>query len=240
MNEDIHKWTDGRYTLMFDEHTFFVFDNEREKEMTALEVTKKLNEQQYTIEQLQEDIIEMSDSHQDYMEMESETHSKTNDIIRTQRGKIFRLEKDNKRLKEKLQSVTDKQDEFLNEISTIFQKYGVGTGYNKRILEVALEEFRGGESEWNKKPFIFNSLCARKYHIRNVSPNGIVRLGNGHKAQWRMKDVRTIKNMLPPFEDFDAETFQEIKNKFHTKFDGNITGRIIYNIYDGTFEEWDI
>ncbi len=46
MNEDIHKWTDGRYTLMFDEHTFFVWDNEEEKKMTALRVTKKLNEQQ--------------------------------------------------------------------------------------------------------------------------------------------------------------------------------------------------
>ena len=45
MSEDIHKWSDGRYTLMFDEHTFFVFDNEEEKRMTALQVTKKLNEQ---------------------------------------------------------------------------------------------------------------------------------------------------------------------------------------------------
>lgn len=47
MSEDIHKWaTDGRYTLMFDEHTFFVWDNEKDKRMTALQVTKKLNEQQ--------------------------------------------------------------------------------------------------------------------------------------------------------------------------------------------------
>ena len=52
MSKDIHKWTDGRYTLMFDEHTFFVFDNEKEERMTALEVTKKLNEQQATIENL--------------------------------------------------------------------------------------------------------------------------------------------------------------------------------------------
>lgn len=44
--DDIRKWTDGRYTLMFDEHTFFVWDNEKEERMTALEVTKKLNEQQ--------------------------------------------------------------------------------------------------------------------------------------------------------------------------------------------------
>ena len=38
--------TGGRYVLMFDEHTFFVWDNEKEERMTALQVTKKLNEQQ--------------------------------------------------------------------------------------------------------------------------------------------------------------------------------------------------
>ena len=50
-NKDIHKWSDGRYTLMFDEHIFFVFDNEKEERMTALETTKRLNEQQATIEE---------------------------------------------------------------------------------------------------------------------------------------------------------------------------------------------
>ena len=49
MSEDIHKWSDGRYTLMFDEHTFFVFDNENEERMTALKTTKRLNEQQAII-----------------------------------------------------------------------------------------------------------------------------------------------------------------------------------------------
>ena len=58
MSKDIHKWTDGRYTLMFDEHTFFVFDNDKEERMTALEVTKKLNEQQATINKLQELVAE--------------------------------------------------------------------------------------------------------------------------------------------------------------------------------------
>lgn len=52
MSDDIHKWSDGKYTLMFDEHTFFVFDNEEEKRMTALQVTKKLNEQQDIIKEL--------------------------------------------------------------------------------------------------------------------------------------------------------------------------------------------
>lgn len=55
MSEDIHKWaTDGRYVLMFDEHTFFVWDNVKEERMTALNVTKKLNEQQATIRRLQD------------------------------------------------------------------------------------------------------------------------------------------------------------------------------------------
>ena len=53
MSEDIHKWSDGKYALMFDEHTFFVWDNEKEERMTALGVTKKLNEQQATIEMYQ-------------------------------------------------------------------------------------------------------------------------------------------------------------------------------------------
>ena len=52
MSKDIHKWTDGRYTLMFDEHTFFVQDNEKDDRMTALNVTKRLNEQEAIIEQL--------------------------------------------------------------------------------------------------------------------------------------------------------------------------------------------
>ena len=55
MSEDIHKWSDGRYVLMFDEHTFFVWDNERDERMCALEVTKRLNEQQATISALKEE-----------------------------------------------------------------------------------------------------------------------------------------------------------------------------------------
>lgn len=55
MSEDIHKWTDGRYTLMFDEHTFFVWDNENDERMTALNVTKRLNEQEAIINKLQEE-----------------------------------------------------------------------------------------------------------------------------------------------------------------------------------------
>lgn len=59
MSEDIHKWSDGRYTLMFDEHTFFVWDNEKEERMTALKTTKRLNKQQATINKLQELVAEL-------------------------------------------------------------------------------------------------------------------------------------------------------------------------------------
>ena len=71
MSEDIHKWTRGRYTLMFDEHTFFVFDNEKEERMTALEVTEKLNEQQDTIFKLQ-DLCGESDSENAKLRIENE------------------------------------------------------------------------------------------------------------------------------------------------------------------------
>ena len=40
---------------MFDEHTFFVFDNEKDDRMTALNVTKRLNEQEAIINKLQEE-----------------------------------------------------------------------------------------------------------------------------------------------------------------------------------------
>ena len=59
MSEDIRKWSDGRYTLMFDEHTFFVWDNEKDERMTALNVTKKLNEQQSVIKEQYERIREL-------------------------------------------------------------------------------------------------------------------------------------------------------------------------------------
>ena len=54
MSKDIHKWTRGRYTLMFDEHTFFVWDNEKDERMCALETTERLNKQQDTIFKLQD------------------------------------------------------------------------------------------------------------------------------------------------------------------------------------------
>lgn len=63
MSEDIHKWTDGRYTLMFGEYTFFVWDNEKDKRMTALQTTKRLNEQQATIKDLKEENEKLRNIH---------------------------------------------------------------------------------------------------------------------------------------------------------------------------------
>ena len=77
MSEDIHKWSDGRYTLMFDEHTFFVFDNEEGKRMTALKVTKKLNEQQDTIG---EQKIAIDELITDYKKLEKENEQLQKDV----------------------------------------------------------------------------------------------------------------------------------------------------------------
>ena len=87
--------------------------------------------------------------------------------------------------------------------------------------------------------FKFNSNCAKPYRIKSVSPNGVVRLGKGRKAEWRMKDVKEINKELPPFKDFNSSNYQRIRNKFAPKFGGgDMIGRIIYNIYVGTFEEY--
>ena len=81
MSEDIHKWSDGRYTLMFDEHTFFVFVNEKEKRMTALKVTKKLNEQQAIIRKLQ-DLCGESDGENAKLRIENKRLQAENEELR--------------------------------------------------------------------------------------------------------------------------------------------------------------
>ena len=43
---------------MFDEHTFFVWDNEKDERMTALETTKRLNKQQSIINK-QDELIKL-------------------------------------------------------------------------------------------------------------------------------------------------------------------------------------
>ena len=88
----------------------------------------------------------------------------------------------------------------------------------------------------NEKQFKFNKNCAKPYEIRSVSPNGVVRTGKKNsKVSYRMKDVREISQELPLFEDFNRGTFMQMRNKFR-KFDKDVLGRIIYNIYIGTFE----
>lgn len=88
----------------------------------------------------------------------------------------------------------------------------------------------------SEKRFRFNTNCAKPYEIRSVSPNGVVRVGKKNsRVSWRMKDVREISQELPPFEDFNNGTFMRMRNKFR-KFDKDVLGRIIYNIYNGTFE----
>jgi len=128
-----------------------------------------------------------------------------------------KLEEENERLKsenKKLQCINDQLEERL-------ENSGIGIA-----LKMDCED---------DAPFRFNSNQARIYFMKSVSPNGVVLLGNGHKAQWRMKDVREISQELPLFEDFTREAFMQMRNKFR-KFDKDVLGRIIYNIYIGTFE----
>lgn len=99
----------------------FIQDNTCEKGdvdglMDLADTEDMLNEQQDIVQSLQKDIVEMSDSYQSYLEMYSKTRSKMNDFIRTQRGKIFRLEKENEQLKsknKKLQYINDQLEERL-------------------------------------------------------------------------------------------------------------------------------
>ena len=87
------------------------------------------------------------------------------------------------------------------------------------------------------EPFKFNKNCAKPYEIRSISPNGVIRVGKKNsKVSWRMKDVREISRELPPFEDFNRGEYQKIRNKFAPKLGGgDLIGRIIWNIYNGTF-----
>ena len=105
MSKDIHKWTDGRYTLMFDEHTFFVFDNEKEERMTALEVTKQLNEQQSTISKQLDQIIELQDKYRilEFNHSRLEKRNKAQyEKIGEQQATISALKEENEQLKSEL------------------------------------------------------------------------------------------------------------------------------------------
>jgi len=105
MSEDIHKWTNGRYTLMFDEHTFFVWDNEKDERMTALNVTKKLNEQQVTICKLQ-DLCGESDYENAKLRLKSKELQEEIKLLKPtnveQYEQIVQLQEENEQLKNKL------------------------------------------------------------------------------------------------------------------------------------------
>jgi len=106
MSKDIHKWTDGRYTLMFDEHTFFVWDNEKEKRMTALNVTKKLNEQQDTIFKLQ-DLCGKSDGENAKLRIENKMLEKEVKLLKPtnleQYEQIQKLQEENEQLRQEVE-----------------------------------------------------------------------------------------------------------------------------------------
>ena len=102
MGEDIHKWTRGRYVLMFDEHTFFVWDNENDERMTALETTERLNEQQDTIFKLQ-DICGKSDGENMKLRIENKRLQEEIKLLKPtnieQYEQIVQLQKENEQLK---------------------------------------------------------------------------------------------------------------------------------------------
>ena len=143
-------------------------------------------------------------------------------------GLLFLVDEDCER---KLRIIVD----LLNNLNDENRELRQSVEYWQKKYEEGTETFQISE---NDTTFRFNSNQAQLYTIKSVSPNGVVRLGNGHKAQWRMKDVREISQELPPFKDFNRETFHEIRNKIGAKFDKDVLGRIIYNIYQETFRDY--
>ena len=130
MSEDIHKWADGRYTLMFDEHTFFVWDNEKDERMCALNVTKKLNEQQSTISKQLDQIIELQDKYRilEFNHSRLEKRNKAQyEKIGEQQAIIEKLKEENEKLRflidinsvserTKLERQVDEQQSTINDL----------------------------------------------------------------------------------------------------------------------------
>ena len=126
MSKDIHKWTDGRYTLMFDEHTFFVWDNEKDDRMTALETTERLNMQQATIEQLEkdkafaEDYANIFEKENVKLRRENKRLEKEVNLLKPtnieQYGQIQKLQKENEKLQAQLREKEQDEQLYANEI----------------------------------------------------------------------------------------------------------------------------
>ena len=149
------------------------------------------------------------------------------DCLNEQQDTINKLSDENEQLRKQCFEL---EKDYLIETSDISDKI---------YLKDEIRELKKKYGVIGDEPFEFNKNCAKPYEIRSVSTNGIIRVGKKNsRVSYRMKDVREISAELPPFEDFNREIFQQIKNKFHTKFDNDVIGRIIYNIYIGTFEEY--
>ena len=119
MSKDIHKWSDGRYTLMFDEHTFFVYDNEKEEQMTALETTKRLNKQQDTIFKLQ-DLCGKSDGENMKLRIENKKLKEEIRLLKPtnveQYEQIVQLQQENEQLQAQLREKEQDERLYANEI----------------------------------------------------------------------------------------------------------------------------
>ena len=119
MSKDIHKWTRGRYTLMFDEHTFFVWDNEKDERMCALETTKRLNKQQDTIFKLQ-DLCGKSDGENAKLRIENKMLEKEIKLLKPtnieQYEQIQKLQEENEQLQAQLREKEQDERLYANEI----------------------------------------------------------------------------------------------------------------------------
>ena len=119
MSKDIHKWSDGRYTLMFDEHTFFVWDNEKDERMCALETTERLNKQQDTIFKLQ-DLCGKSDGENAKLRIENKMLEKEVNLLKPtnieQYEQIQKLQKENEQLQAQLREKEQDERLYANEI----------------------------------------------------------------------------------------------------------------------------
>lgn len=120
MSEDIHKWaTDGRYVLMFDEHTFFVWDNVKEERMTGLETTKRLNEQQDIIFKLQ-DLCGKSDYENAKLRIENKSLQSEIQLLKPtnveQYEQIVQLQQENEQLQAQLREKEEDEQLYANEI----------------------------------------------------------------------------------------------------------------------------
>ena len=158
MSEDIHKWSDGRYTLMFDEHTFFVFDNEKKKEMTALQTTKKLNEQQSIIHKNEISIKTMI-SNMKKLEEKNEQLRNYNKQLKQRLEKInggyghlthrsgltpneWLIESQERELKKKDEQISDWIEQHSKDIVKIGEQQAIIEGLKEKLCELGVSDVK--------------------------------------------------------------------------------------------------